>query len=309
MRALVTGGAGFIGSHIAVRLLAEGAQVRILDNLSSGRQENLDACPQAEFLPGDITSPEDARRAVSGCDVVFHHAALVSVQESIRSPERSFAVNSGGTACMLWAAHRAGVKRFVLASSAAVYGDDPRLPKSEVMVPTPISPYGADKAAAECHVTMAHRLWGMDTVVLRYFNVFGPRQDPQGDYAAVIPRFVSRLVSGTPPTVYGDGSQTRDFLYIDDLVSANLAAATSPASPGGTFNIARGETVNLLDLLRTLEEATGCRVPPVFEPAREGDIVHSAADVSLARRVLGFSPRTDLRSGLALTAQYFRAQK
>ena len=309
MKALITGGAGFIGSHLASHLLKDGATVRILDNMSSGRQENLDACPGAEFIRGDITSPEDARKAAEGCEVVFHHAALVSVQESIRNPRKSFQVNSEGTANVLWAAREQGVKRFVLASSAAVYGDDPRLPKSETMVPTPISPYGADKAAAENHVTMAHRLWGLDTVVLRYFNVFGPRQDPNGDYAAVIPRFVSRLVSGQAPTVYGDGRQTRDFLYIDDLVAANVAAATKSAAPGGTFNIARGRTVTLLELLETLQTATGLKSKPVFEPPRDGDIVHSSADITRARSVRGFEARTDLKTGRATTAAYFRNKK
>lgn len=308
MRALVTGGAGFIGSHLSARLLVDGAQVRILDNLSSGRQENLDACAGAEFMKGDITSPDDARRAAKDCDVIFHHAALVSVQESIRDPRKSFEVNSRGTANMLWAAHEQGVKRFVLASSAAVYGDDPRLPKSESMVPTPISPYGADKAAAENHVSMAYRLWKLETVVLRYFNVFGPRQDPNGDYAAVIPRFVSKLVEGTAPTVYGDGLQTRDFLYIDDLVAANLAAATSAEACGGTFNIARGETVTLLELLQILQSSTGLTTQPKFEPPRKGDIMHSAADVGRAQNHLGFKPQTSLATGLKQTARYFGAR-
>jgi UDP-glucose 4-epimerase len=309
MKALVTGGAGFIGSHIAAKLLSQGAQVRILDNLSSGREENLAACAAATLERGDITSPEDARRAVEGCDVVFHHAALVSVQESIRQPEQSFRVNTAGTVNMLLAAHAVGVKRFIMASSAAVYGDDPRLPKLESMVPTPLSPYGADKAAAENHVSMAHRLWGLETVILRYFNVFGPRQDPQGDYAAVIPRFVSRLVNGQAPTIFGDGRQTRDFLYIDDVVAANLAACSSPHAPGGTFNVARGKAVSLLELLRSLERATGLHVEPEFAPPRDGDIVHSAADVTLARRLLGLAPPTDLERGLAETARYFSGKK
>jgi len=308
VKALVTGGAGFIGSHIAAKLLAEGHEVRILDNLSSGRQENLDACPGAEFQKGDITVADDCRKACAGRDVVFHHAALVSVQESLDRPDNSFAINVGGTLNMLLAARTGGVERFVLASSAAVYGDDPRLPKTEEMHPTPISPYGADKASAEQYVLLAGRAWGMEPVVLRYFNVFGPRQDPNGEYAAVIPKFVARLADGTPPTIFGDGRQTRDFLYVDDVVAANLLAAEHPAAPGGTFNIARGEPVDLLGVLKILREATGLTTPPTFEPPRAGDIVHSSANIARATKMLGFRPFTPLVDGLKKTAEYFRAR-
>jgi nucleoside-diphosphate-sugar epimerase len=306
MKALVTGGAGFIGSHIAGTILRQGGTVRILDNMSSGREENLAACPGADFVRGDITSPDDTQKACQGCDTVFHHAALVSVQESIVHPERSFAVNASGTFNVLLAAREAGVKRLVFASSAAVYGDDPELPKREDMALTPISPYGSDKAAGEHYLTMACRLWGLETVVLRYFNVFGPRQDPNGDYAAVIPRFVSRLVSGQAPIIFGDGNQTRDFLFIDDVVAANLAAATHPAAPGGIFNVARGDAISLLSLLEILQRATGLTVQPDFQPERTGDIVHSAANTSKVKDALGFIPATSLEAGLAATAQYFQ---
>jgi nucleoside-diphosphate-sugar epimerase len=306
MKALVTGGAGFIGSHIAGAVLKRGGTVRILDNMSSGREENLAACPGAEFIRGDITSTENARSACQNCDTVFHHAALVSVQESIVHPERSFAVNAQGTFNMLLAAREAGVRRFVFASSAAVYGDDPRLPKSEEMALTPISPYGSDKAAGEHYITMAYHLWGMETVVLRYFNVFGPRQDPNGDYAAVIPKFVSRLVSGEAPIIFGDGEQTRDFLFIEDVVAANLAAATHPSAPGGVFNVARGESISLLTLLEILQRATGLTVQRNFQPERRGDIVHSAADASRVKSELGFKPTTSLEDGLTQTARYFQ---
>jgi nucleoside-diphosphate-sugar epimerase len=306
VKALVTGGAGFIGSHIASRLRALGHDVRILDNLSSGRQENLDASPGAHFLRGDVTVTGDCEAACAGRDVVFHHAALVSVQESLDHPDRSFRINVGGTLNMLLAARKYGVKRFIFASSAAVYGDDPRLPKEESMDATPISPYGADKAAAEQYVLLAGRLWGLEPVVLRYFNVFGPRQDPNGEYAAVIPRFVARLAAGEPPTIFGDGRQTRDFLYIDDVVAANLLAVESPAAPGGIFNIARGEPVDLLGVLNILREATGLDTRPTHAPARVGDIVHSSADTRRAASLLGFSPATPLASGLKATADYFR---
>ena len=306
MKALVTGGAGFIGSHIAARLLALGHDVRILDNLSSGRQENLDACRGAQFLRGDITVPADAQAACRDRDVVFHHAALVSVQESLDHPAKSFGINVGGTLNMLLAARQSGVQRFVLASSAAVYGDDPRLPKEEGMNATPISPYGADKAAAEQYVLLAGRVWGMETVALRYFNVFGPRQDPNGEYAAVIPKFVARLTASEPPLIFGDGRQTRDFLFVEDVVAANLLAAEHAAAPGGTFNIARGEPEDLLGVLNILKEATGLDTGPKFEPARVGDIVHSSANIERASKLLGFRPATPLAAGLKITAEYFQ---
>lgn len=305
-RALVTGGAGFIGSHISAKLLSSGVRVRILDDMSSGRQENLNACKDAEVIEGDITSLDDCARACHECDVVFHHAALVSVQESISDPGKSFRINVGGTLNLLLASRDARVRRFILASSAAVYGDDPQLPKNEEMDVTPISPYGADKASAEHYVYLANSLWGFEGVVLRYFNVFGPRQDPDGPYAAVIPRFVSRLVSGTPPVIYGDGHQTRDFLYVDDVVEANLLAARADDAPGGVFNIARGETTSLLDLLGVLQANDGLRITPKFEPAREGDIVHSSARIERARSTLGFAPSISLAEGLKITAAYFK---
>jgi nucleoside-diphosphate-sugar epimerase len=304
--ALVTGGAGFIGSHITAKLLSMGTRVRILDNMTSGRQENLDACKEAEFIQGDITSKEDCARACQGCEVVFHHAALVSVQESVAHPDKSFEINVAGTLNLLLAARDAGVRRFVLASSAAIYGDDPRLPKTEVMEATPISPYGADKAAAEHYVYLANSLWGFEGVVLRYFNVFGPRQDPDGPYAAVIPRFVSRIVTNTPPMIFGDGQQTRDFLFVQDVVAANLLAATHPKAPGGIFNIARGETTSLLELLGVIQSNDGLSIDPELKPAREGDIVHSSAHIGKAKSILGFAPTVSLADGLKSTADYFR---
>jgi len=307
VKALVTGGAGFIGSHIAAALAGRGADVRILDNLSTGRESNLEACPQADFVRGDITSTDDCRRASEGCDLVFHHAALVSVQESILHPGRSLHINHQGTLNVLLAARDAGVRRLVFASSAAVYGDDPQLPKHEDMRPTPISPYGADKAAAEASVTMAHRLWPLETVVLRYFNVFGPRQDPNGDYAAVVPKFIDRLVAGKAPIIFGDGSQTRDFLYIDDVVQANLKAAEVPGAAGGTFNVARGEPATLLELLDFVREGTGLYMEPQLDPPRPGDIVHSSADITRARQDLGFAPQVSLSDGLRKTADFFHS--
>jgi UDP-glucose 4-epimerase len=306
MQALVTGGAGFIGSHIARKLLSQGAKVTILDNLSSGRQENLDACPAAEFVEGDITSETVCAQASRNCDVIFHHAALVSVQESINDPKKSFGVNVQGTLNLLHAARQNGVRRFVFASSAAIYGDDPRLPKQETMPPTPISPYGADKATAEQYVLLWGRQGYLEAVALRYFNVFGPRQDPEGDYAAVIPKFISRLVSGEPPLVFGDGRQTRDFLYVDDVVAANLLAAEHPNAPGRAFNIARGEAISLLGLLDVVKQNAGLTIQPEFLPPRTGDIIHSCADTGLARQELGFAPRTPLADGLKATADYFK---
>jgi UDP-glucose 4-epimerase len=228
------------------------------------------------------------------------------VEESVSNPQKSVEINVGGTLNLLIAARDAGVRRFILASSAAVYGNDPRLPKQESMEVTPISPYGADKAAAEHYVYLANSLWGFEGVVLRYFNVFGPRQDPEGPYASVIPSFVSRLISGTPPVIYGDGEQTRDFLYIDDVVEANILAALSDDAPGGTFNIARGQTTSLLDLLKILQKNNGLSQKPEFAPARTGDIIHSSADVDHARTTLGFAPSVSLADGLRITAEYFK---
>jgi nucleoside-diphosphate-sugar epimerase len=305
---LVTGGAGFIGSHLAEALLERGAHVRVLDNLSSGRREHLDILERAgaEIIIGDVRRPDDLRRAVRDVEVVFHYAAIASVQCSIVDPVTTLETNLTGTQNVLLAAREAGGRRVVYASSSAVYGDSPVLPKREDMAPQPLSPYALHKFASEGLCGLFTRLYGLETVALRYFNVFGPRQDPASDYAAVIPRFVHAAVTGLRPTVYGDGTQTRDFVYIDDVVQANLLAAEAPEATGKVVNIGRGERTSLLELLAMLGTLLGATLIPQFAAARPGDIHESVADITLARRVLGFEPRTGFGEGLARTAAYFR---
>jgi UDP-glucose 4-epimerase len=307
-RCLVTGGAGFIGSHVAEALLARGAHVRVLDNLSGGRREYLEllASVGAEAIVGDVRQPDDLRRAVRDVEVVFHHAAIASPQRSIDDPAATLETNLTGTQNVLLAARDAGARRVVYASSAAVYGDSPEFPKREDMAPQPLSPYGLHKLAGEGLCGLFTRLYGLETVALRYFNVFGPRQDPASDYAAVIPRFVQAAVAGLRPTVYGDGTQTRDFIYIADVVQANLLAAEAPEAAGRVVNIGRGERTSLLELLATLGTLLGADLAPDWLPPRPGDIHDSVADITLARRVLGFEPRTGFSEGLARTAACFR---
>jgi nucleoside-diphosphate-sugar epimerase len=307
-RCLVTGGAGFIGSHIAQTLLERGVRVCVLDNLSGGRRENLELLERAgaEILVGDVRQPDDVRRAMRNVDLVFHHAAIASVQFSIDDPAAALETNLVGTQNVLLAARGGSVRRIIYASSAAVYGDSLALPKLEDMQPEPLSPYALHKLAGEglCHLFT--RLYGLETVALRYFNVFGPRQDPNSDYAAVIPRFVRALVDGARPSVYGDGTQTRDFVYIADVVEANLLAAEAPRVAGSVINVGRGERVSLLALLATTGELLGVSVAPRFEAPRPGDIHDSVADISRARRLLSYVPRVDFREGLARTVAYFR---
>jgi UDP-glucose 4-epimerase len=307
MRALVTGGAGFIGSHLALRLAADGHEVRILDNFATGRRSNVTRLADAvELVEGDIQSYERVHNAVVACDVVFHLAALPSVPRSIQDPLTSHATNATGTLNVLLAARDAGVRRVVLASSSSVYGINPELPKTEAMLPAPISPYAVGKLASEGYCRSFAEVYGLETVALRYFNVFGPRQDPRSQYSAVIPRFISALLAGEPPTLFGDGEQSRDFTYVDNAVEANVLAMDAQGVAGETFNIACGERTTLNALVEELRDLIGSEVEPVQVAARTGEVRHSVADCSRAREVLGYEPRVGLREGLARTIEHFR---
>jgi len=312
MRFLVTGGAGFIGSNLTRALLSAGHSVRVLDNFLTGKRENIAGLAQAhgsafELQEGDIRDLAGTRKAVEGVEYVLHQGALPSVPRSVADPALTNEINVAGTVNVLVAARDAGVRRVVFAASSSAYGDTPELPKRESMTPNPKSPYAAQKLAGEHYMRIFHEVYGLETVSLRYFNVFGPRQDPQSMYAAVIPRFITCVLRGESPTVYGDGLQTRDFTYIDNVVQANLAACAAPkAACGGVFNIACGERVSLLDILEIVYGLAGKRVSPKFEPFRAGDVKDSLADISRARDIVGYDPKVVFREGLGKTFDWFR---
>lgn len=301
---LVTGGGGFIGSHL-VRTLVQGhLRVRVLDNNSSGsRQRIADVLPDVEWIDGDVRDSDTVRKACQGVEVVFHHAAVASVFRSIAEPELTHACNVTGTLHVLLAARDAGVRRVVLASSSAVYGDIPTTPKSETMLAQPISPYGAQKLAAEMYCQVWQATYGLETVVLRYFNVFGPGQHLQSTYAAVIPRFIAAVLKGQPPTIYGNGEQSRDFIYISNVVDVTLLAATTPEAAGKVINVGSGVKITLNQLLAHLNQIVGAQLSPVYAPARPGDVRESLADITLMRSILGYSPLCSFSQGLALTFQ------
>ncbi|HCF93518.1 MAG TPA: LPS biosynthesis protein WbpP [Verrucomicrobia bacterium] len=307
-RVLVTGGAGFIGSHLAEALVRAGHTVRVLDDLSSGRRENLAHLDRdIEFMQADICDTAAVKTAVAGVDTVFHQAAMASVPRSIELPLETNSINIGGTVALLCAARDAGVRRFVFASSSSIYGDNPVLPKSEEMSLSPISPYGLQKQAGEKYVCMFHRLYGLETVALRYFNVFGPRQNPESDYAAVIPIFITRLLQGRAPTVYGDGEQSRDFTYVENVVRANMLCMDVPTGAvGRAYNIACGERYSLNDLLRMINAELGTATIAEYTDPRPGDVKHSQAAIEMARRELGFRPGIGIEEGLARTVAYYR---
>ncbi len=309
-RYLVTGGGGFIGSNLTEALLRRGDDVRVLDDFSSGRRENLSGAEawaregraRFELLEGDVRDRETCRRALGGIDYVLHQAAIPSVARSVEDPVSTNAVNIGGTVNILMAARAAGVRRFVFASSSSLYGESATLPKVESMPPAPISPYGLQKLAGETYCRMFHALYGLPTVALRYFNVFGPRQDPASEYSAVIPRFITAIRAGRAPRIFGDGEQTRDFTYVDNVVQANLKACTAgERALGGAYNIACGERISLNELVRTLAEFAGREVVPEYGPSRAGDIKHSLAGIGAARSALGFDTTVDVRTGLRMT--------
>ncbi len=309
--ALVTGGAGFIGSHLVERLLADGARVRVLDNFSTGSRANLGFAPRfrrhLEVLRGDIRNLSVLLRAARGARVIFHQAAMRSVPRSVKDPLGANANNVNGTLNVLEAARRCRVPRVVYASSSSVYGDRPDLPKREDQSPAPVSPYAASKAAGEQYAAIWTRLYGVETVGLRYFNVFGPRQDPKSEYAAVIPRFILWGLSRRPLEIHGDGTQSRDFTYIDNVVEANILAAKAPAVPGEVFNVGCGRRVSLLEIVAKLEAIVGRRLERRHTPSRAGDVPHTLADVAKAKRLLGYVPLVDFDEGFRRTVEHFRS--
>ena len=308
----VTGAAGFIGGHLAEALLREGHEVAGLDDFSSGKRENaalLARYPKFTLIEGSIVDADPARRAIEGAAWVFHLAAIPSVPLSMAEPERTTAVNVGGTVNVLETARKAGVERVVVACSCAAYGDGPEQPKREDLNPRPMSPYAAQKIACELYAQTYTRAYGLPCVALRFFNVYGPRQDPKSEYAAAVPRFITRLLSGQRPIVFGDGLQTRDFVHVSDVVRANLLAATSEKAPGEVVNVASGRSVSLVDLIATLKQVIGSSVAHLdieHEAPRAGDLRESSANISKARAVLGYEPRVHLAEGLAGVIDYFR---
>ena len=310
---VVTGGAGFIGSHLVERLLRDGARVRVLDNFSEGTRANL-AFPRElqrrlEVVRGDVTDLDTVRRVIRGARYVYHQAAMRSVPRSVKDPLGANENNVTGTLHVLEAARRAKVARVVYASSSSVYGDAPELPKREDQTPSPISPYAVSKYADELYANMWTKLYGVETVGLRYFNVYGPRQDPRSEYAAVIPRFIVWGLKGMPLEVHGDGEQSRDFTYIDNVVDANLAAATAPKAPGEAFNVGCGSRISLNDIITMLEKILGRSLKRKHTPSRAGDVRHTLADISKAKRLLGLEPRVDFEEGFRRTVDYFRGRK
>jgi UDP-glucose 4-epimerase len=307
MRVLVTGGAGFIGSHIVRRMLDLEHEVVVLDNFSTGRRSNLEAIlSDIDLVEGDVGRLEHVEQAVAGCDAVFHEAALPSVPRSIADPLSSHQANATGTLNVLVAARDAGAHRVVIASSSSVYGSVPDLPKRESMPTLPMSPYAVSKLAAESYCRSWFDLYGLETVALRYFNVFGPRQDPTSAYAAVVPRFIAAYAAGEPPVIFGDGEQSRDFTYIDNVVDANMGALESPAAPGRIYNIACNERITLNKLVGDLGELMGATVRPVHAAPRPGEVRHSQAAIDAAREDLGYEPRISLREGLRQTIAAFQ---
>jgi UDP-glucose 4-epimerase len=307
MNYLVTGGAGFIGSHIATALVERGDKVRVLDNLSSGTRANLGhLAGKVELVEGDVLDLKAVEKAVSGVDVVFHQAALASVPRSLETPADTHAACATGTLHVLDAARRGGLRRVVYAGSSSAYGNQPTASKRESDVPAPLSPYAAAKLAGEMYCQAFMASFGLETVVIRYFNVFGPRQDPAGEYSAVIPKFVVAMLAGKRPTIYGDGLQSRDFTYVENVVRGNLAAAERPAAAGGTFNVACGRQYNLLELIASINRVLGTSIEPNFEPARAGDVRDSLADITAARSALGYEPTIDFDEGLRRSIAYYR---
>lgn len=307
MKVLVTGGAGFIGGHLIDALLAQNAEVRVIDNFSTGKRENIDRVRnRVDFIEADICDPEAIARAMHGVELVFHEAAIPSVSRSVADPVASNQANVGGTVSVLNAARLAGVRKLVYAASSSAYGDTPTLPKIETMTPRPMSPYAISKLAGEQYVTVFGKLYGFETVSLRYFNVFGPRQDPKSEYAAVIPRFVTTILAGQRPVIFGDGEQTRDFCFIENTVSANLLAAKA-TTHGEVVNVACGARVSLNALIGLINAELGTDVKPEYAPGRPGDVRDSLADITAAQKLLGYEVLFDLRAGLKKAIDWYRA--
>jgi UDP-glucose 4-epimerase len=300
---LITGGAGFIGSSLAEALLVSGERVRIVDDFSSGRRENVESLPgRVELFEGSIVDPELVTRAARGVDTIFHQAAIPSVTRSVEAPQATMLAGVQGTTVVLDVARRERVRRVIFAGSSSVYGDTPVLPKVETMAPHPLSPYAASKLTGEHMMRICAEIYGMETLTLRYFNVFGPRQDPKSEYAAVIPKFLTSAIRRERPIVFGDGEQTRDFCYIDNVVRANLlSAGGSRKLTGQVLNIACGERISLNQLLKYVAELAGTRLDPEHRPPRAGDVRDSLASIDAARETIGFEPLIDVRTGLRKT--------
>jgi nucleoside-diphosphate-sugar epimerase len=303
---LVTGGAGFIGSHLVQELVARGARVRVVDNLITGTRENLAHVPGIEFLEGDLADLDVAREAVNGVEYVLHQAAIPSVPRSVADPLTSHRANITSTLNVLVAARDAGVKRLVYAGSSSAYGDTPTLPKHEEMPPSPLSPYALQKLVGEQYGQLFARLYGFDAVTTRYFNVFGPRQDPSSPYSGVISVFLSALADGRRPTIYGDGEQTRDFTYVANVVDGVLRACHGANLAGQVINVATGGRISLNELYATVQRLTGSALQPIYAEPRAGDVRHSQADISRAERLLGYRPSVGLEEGLARTLAWYR---
>jgi len=307
---LVTGGAGFIGSHLVEALCKRGDEVVIIDNLSTGKLDNIKPfLDQVRFVEGSITDLETVRSCCKGVEVVLHQAALASVPRSVKDPIASNEVNIDGTLNILWAAHEAGVRRVVYAASSSTYGDTEVLPKVEDMYPAPMSPYAVTKYVGELYLQVFDRLYGLSCVGLRYFNVFGPRQDPLSQYAAVVPLFITKLLKGESPLIHGDGEQSRDFTYIQNVVEANLAAAAAETPEGRSVNIACGERITINEICQRIQQLLGTDIAPEYDEPRVGDVKHSLADISLAKRTIDYQPSVDLATGLQETVDWYRRQE
>lgn len=309
--ALVTGGAGFIGSHIAAALIANGVRVRIIDDLSTGYRENISELGgDVDFVHASAADENALRKALEDVELVFHEAAIPSVPRSVESPRQTHIASVDSTFSLLLAARERRVKRIVYAASSSAYGDQPTLPKVEDMLPEPLSPYAVAKLVGEYYCQVFTRVYGLETVSLRYFNVFGPRQDPSSQYSGVISRFIAALLSGERPVIYGDGEQSRDFTYIANVVDANLRAAETTKGIGAVINIANGERISLNELLKEVQELTNTTKASVeYKPPRAGDVLHSLADITRAREMLGFQPRIGLREGLQLTIEWWKQSR
>jgi UDP-glucose 4-epimerase len=306
---LVTGGAGFIGSNLTEALLQRGHFVRVLDDFSTGKRENLifdKEYPSLEMIEGDIRDLSTCQKAIKGTEYVFHQAALPSVQRSVEDPETSNAVNVGGTLNILIAARDEKVKRVIYASSSSVYGDTPTLPKHEEMPSNPLSPYALQKFIGEQYGRLFYQLYGVETISLRYFNIFGPKQDPDSIYSAVIPKFIDALLHGRSPVIFGDGEQSRDFTYIENVVQANLLALSAEHLHGEAINVACGERISLNHLLNVLKEILGSKLSPIYEEPRKGDVKHSLADIRKGKEIINYEPIVGIEIGLKKTVEFFQ---
>lgn len=308
---VVTGGAGFIGSHIAAALSKSGARVRVLDDLSTGHRENLEEIGgDIDFIQGSVADEDLMRKVLEGAEVVFHEAAIPSVPRSVEAPRQTHIASVDGTFSLLLAARDQKVRRVVYAASSSAYGDQPTLPKIETMLPDPLSPYAVAKLVGEYYCRVFTRVYGLETVALRYFNVFGPRQDPTSQYSGVVSRFISALLTGDQPVIYGDGEQSRDFTYIDNVVAANLSAADAQDASGKVINVANGERITLNQLLAELKELTGRQdVKAQYLEPRVGDVKHSLADNTMARELLGYECKVGLREGLKRTIDWWKSSR